>query len=50
MKDEELILACKKCKKVFKVHSSNFEEEADGFCPGCDNKWFIEAVDPNAGK
>ncbi len=26
-----------------------FEEETDGFCPKCDNQFFIEAKVPKAG-
>lgn len=45
-----MILACKKCKKVFKVHTRDFDAEADGYCPHCDNHWYIEAEDPNKDK
>eukprot|EP00703_Trepomonas_sp_PC1_P004318 JAP92288.1 hypothetical protein TPC1_15823 [Trepomonas sp. PC1] len=49
-KDEDVIMVCKKCKKVFKVNIREFDPEADGYCPQCDNHWYIEAEDPNANK
>ncbi|CAL6003368.1 CHY_zinc finger domain-containing protein [Hexamita inflata] len=49
-KDQDLILICKKCKKVFKVNIRDFDPEADGFCPRCDNHWFVEAENPNDRK
>jgi hypothetical protein len=27
----------------------NFDEETDGFCPKCDNQFFIEAKTPQGG-
>ena len=41
----ELVLACKKCKKVFRKDVSEFEE-ADEHCPRCDNHYMIEAKTP----
>ena len=37
-----MVLACKKCKKVFRKTMEEYEE-ADEFCPGCDNHYVIEA-------
>lgn len=45
-KSMELTLACKKCKKVFRVNMVEFDEAADSFCPRCDNKWYLEAETP----
>merc|ERR1712226_1730575 len=39
----ELTLACKKCKKVFRKDVNEDFEEADEFCPNCDNHYIIEA-------
>ena len=45
-----MVFACKKCKKVFRKNIEEFEE-ADEFCPGCDNHFMIEAKTPeNSGK
>jgi hypothetical protein len=41
----ELVLACKKCKKVFRKQVEEYEE-ADEFCPNCDNHYVIEAKTP----
>ena len=38
-------MLCKKCKKVFRKDMSDFEE-ADEFCPHCDNHYYIEAETP----
>lgn len=42
MKTMELVLLCKKCKKAFRKDVSEFEE-ADEYCPHCDNHYMIEA-------
>lgn len=42
MKSMEFVFACKKCKKVFRKDVSEFEE-ADEYCPHCDNHFIIEA-------
>ncbi|TNJ27132.1 CHY zinc finger domain-containing protein [Giardia muris] len=42
-RDIELILACKKCKKVFRIDVTTFDPQSDGFCPRCDNQWYLEA-------
>ena len=41
----EMVLACKKCKKVFRKDVSEFEE-ADEHCHHCDNHYIIEAKTP----
>ena len=41
----EMVFACKKCKKVFRKNMEEFEE-ADEYCPGCDNHYYIEAETP----
>ena len=33
MKNVEIVMACKKCKKVFRKDVSNFDE-SDEYCPG----------------
>ena len=45
IKDPEMVFGCKKCKKVFRK-DMEFYEEADEFCPGCDNHYVIAAVTP----
>ncbi len=37
-----MIFACKKCKKVFRKNVEEFED-ADEYCPGCDNHFMPEA-------
>ncbi|KAM9999640.1 hypothetical protein ACTFIZ_008099 [Dictyostelium cf. discoideum] len=44
-KSDEMIFACKKCKKVFRKTISTFEE-ADEYCPHCDNHYYLEAKKP----
>ncbi|ODN93508.1 zinc finger protein [Cryptococcus wingfieldii CBS 7118] len=38
----EMVFLCKKCKKAFRKDMSEYEE-ADEFCPHCDNQYVIEA-------
>ena len=38
-------MACKKCKKVFRKDVSDFDE-ADEFCPRCDNHYVVPASTP----
>lgn len=38
----EMVFACKKCKKVFRKDTREFDEQ-DEFCPHCDNQFIIEA-------
>lgn len=45
MKSMEFVFACKKCKKVFRKDVSEFED-ADEYCPHCDNHFIIEAKTP----
>ena len=44
-KSPEMVFACKKWKKVFRK-DMEFFEEADEYCPGCDNHFYIEAKTP----
>ncbi|KAI0603235.1 hypothetical protein F4775DRAFT_532627 [Biscogniauxia sp. FL1348] len=41
----EMTFACKKCRKCFRKDAQEFEE-ADEYCPHCDNHFVIEAVVP----
>jgi len=41
-------MACKKCKKVFRKDTSQALEEADEYCPHCDNRYVLEAKPGNA--
>ncbi|KAI1808735.1 zinc finger protein [Daldinia bambusicola] len=41
----EMTFACKKCKKCFRKDAQEFEE-ADEYCPHCDNHFVIDAVVP----
>ena len=41
-----MILACKKCKKVFRKDVNEEFEEADEHCPNCDNQYIIAAKTP----
>ena len=45
MQTLELVFMCKKCKKAFRKEVGEFEE-ADEFCPHCDNHYIIEAKTP----
>ncbi|KAH7354223.1 CHY zinc finger-domain-containing protein [Plectosphaerella cucumerina] len=44
----EMTFICKKCRKAFRKDAQEFEE-ADEFCPHCDNHFVIEAKTPQAG-
>lgn len=46
-KTNEMVFACKKCRKVFRKDMTAYEE-ADEYCPHCDNKYVIEAKMPTA--
>merc|ERR1711953_1169561 len=46
-KTTEMVFACKKCRKVFRKNIEEFEE-ADEYCPHCDNHWMIEAKTPES--
>ncbi|EOO02273.1 putative zinc finger protein [Phaeoacremonium minimum UCRPA7] len=41
----EMTFACKKCKKCFRKDAQEFEE-ADEYCPHCDNHFVLEALTP----
>ena len=41
----DLVFLCKKCKKAFRKEVGEFEE-ADEYCPHCDNHFIIEAKTP----
>ncbi|KAM0436865.1 hypothetical protein ACHAPT_002578 [Fusarium lateritium] len=43
----EMTFACKKCRKCFRKDVQEFEE-ADEYCPHCDNHFIIEAKTPKA--
>ncbi|KAJ0321058.1 hypothetical protein COL5a_009386 [Colletotrichum fioriniae] len=43
----EMVFACKKCKKCFRKDAQEFED-ADEYCPHCDNHFVIEAKTPKA--
>ncbi|KAJ6256647.1 hypothetical protein Dda_8512 [Drechslerella dactyloides] len=45
LKVAELTLVCKKCKKAFRKDSREFEE-ADEYCPHCDNHYVLAAKVP----
>ena len=40
-----MVFLCKKCKKAFRKNVEEFEE-ADEYCPHCDNHFMIEAKTP----
>ncbi|KAL4782782.1 hypothetical protein BJX76DRAFT_358597 [Aspergillus varians] len=44
-KSNEMIFACKKCKKCFRKDAAEFED-SDEYCPHCDNHFVLEAVTP----
>ncbi|OQO15274.1 hypothetical protein B0A48_00657 [Cryoendolithus antarcticus] len=43
----EMVFACKKCKKCFRKQVAEMED-ADEYCPHCDNHFVVEAVEPKA--
>ncbi|KAB5570645.1 hypothetical protein GE09DRAFT_1104107 [Coniochaeta sp. 2T2.1] len=45
METLEMVFACKKCKKCFRKDVQEFEE-ADEYCPHCDNHFVLEAKTP----
>lgn len=47
LKRDEMIFACKKCKKCFRKDAKEFED-ADEYCPHCDNHFVIDALTPKA--
>ncbi|AAW47068.1 hypothetical protein CNBN0510 [Cryptococcus deneoformans B-3501A] len=46
-KTMEMAFLCKKCKKAFRKDMTEYEE-ADEYCPHCDNQYIIEAKEPQA--
>jgi len=38
---------CKKCKKAFRKDAREMED-ADEFCPHCDNHFVLDAIEPKA--
>ncbi|GAA5966404.1 hypothetical protein JCM21900_006172 [Sporobolomyces salmonicolor] len=47
LRTTEMAFLCKKCKKAFRKDMSTWDE-ADEYCPHCDNHFVIEAKTPNA--
>ncbi|KAL5470027.1 hypothetical protein PMIN07_002190 [Paraphaeosphaeria minitans] len=47
MQTFEMTFVCKKCKKAFRKDSREFED-ADEYCPHCDNHFVLEAKTPQA--
>jgi len=47
MQSNEMTFACKKCKKCFRKDAPEMED-ADEYCPNCDNHFVLEAVTPQA--
>jgi hypothetical protein len=43
-----MVFGCKKCKKVFRKDLTMFDE-ADEYCPSCDNHYIIDAKIPQMG-
>ncbi|KAI0016940.1 zinc finger protein [Xylariomycetidae sp. FL0641] len=41
----EMTFACKKCRKCFRKDAQEFEE-ADEYCPHCDNHFVLDAKTP----
>merc|ERR1712093_937568 len=46
-REVEMIFMCKKCKKAFRKDMTVYDE-ADEYCPHCDNHYVIEAKTPQA--
>ncbi|KAJ0416372.1 hypothetical protein BJY00DRAFT_316889 [Aspergillus carlsbadensis] len=44
-KSNEMVFACKKCRKCFRKNSEEFED-SDEYCPHCDNHFVLEAITP----
>ncbi|KAJ2654386.1 hypothetical protein GGH99_007335 [Coemansia sp. RSA 1285] len=42
-----MVFMCKKCKKAFRKNANEYED-ADEYCPHCDNHYVIEAKTPIA--
>lgn len=41
----DMTFICKKCKKAFRKNTEEFEE-ADEYCPHCDNHFVLDALTP----
>jgi hypothetical protein len=41
-----MVFGCKKCRKVFRKDTTEWDE-ADEFCPGCDNRFYLSAETPD---
>lgn len=44
-KTNEMVFACKKCKKPFRKDMAQYED-ADEYCPHCDNHYVVDAKTP----
>jgi len=49
-KTDEMVFVCKKCKKVFRRNMREWDEDADEYCPGCDNHFVVEAKTPESNR
>ncbi|KAJ1647949.1 hypothetical protein J3B02_002348 [Coemansia erecta] len=47
-KTNEMVFMCKKCRKAFRKDMTDAYEEADEYCPHCDNHYVVEAKTPVA--
>jgi DNA-directed RNA polymerase subunit RPC12/RpoP len=47
MQTFDMVFICKKCKKAFRKDAREMED-ADEFCPHCDNHFVLTAVEPKA--
>ncbi|EMD92478.1 hypothetical protein COCC4DRAFT_58035 [Bipolaris maydis ATCC 48331] len=47
MQTFDMTFICKKCKKAFRKDAREFED-ADEYCPHCDNHFVLEAKTPKA--
>jgi uncharacterized CHY-type Zn-finger protein len=47
LKQDEMTLICKPCKKAFRLDVTDFDE-AKEYCPHCDNHFYKQAVTPQA--
>ncbi|KAI9291247.1 hypothetical protein K502DRAFT_297230 [Neoconidiobolus thromboides FSU 785] len=45
-RQQELVFGCKKCKKVFRKNTNDFDQ-ADEYCPHCDNHYVLPAQTRN---
>ncbi|KAJ1975325.1 hypothetical protein H4R34_004380 [Dimargaris verticillata] len=44
-KTNDMVFACKKCKKVFRKDITDYDE-SDEYCPHCDNHYVVDAKIP----